>query len=67
MLQFQHTARRKSYQVIYRQFQYKAQIKASEMLMCQTFQFEPRKQFIQLKFVETQLWTGSNTSQIKLC
>ena len=25
------------------------------MLMCQTFQFEPRKQFIQLKFVETQL------------
>ena len=36
------------------------------MQMCQTFQLESRKQFIQLKFVETQLGTGSNTSQIKL-
>ena len=35
------------------------------MQMCQTFQLESRKQFIQLKFVETQLGTGSNTSQIE--
>ena len=31
--------------------------------MCQKFELESRKQFIQLKFVETQLGTGSNTSQ----
>ena len=53
--------------LIYRQFQYRAQIKATKMQMCQTFQLESQKQFIQLKFVETQLGTGSNTFQIKLC
>ena len=52
--------------LIYRQLQYRAQIKASEMQMCQTFQLESQEQFNQLKFVETQLGTGSNTSQIKL-
>ena len=52
--------------LIYRQFQNRAQIKASQIQMCQTFQLEWRKQFIQLKFVETQLGTGSNTSQIEL-
>ena len=53
--------------LICRKFQNRTQRKASEMQMCQKFQLESRRQFIQLKFVETQLGTGSNTSQIKLC
>ena len=36
------------------------------MEICQKFQLEWWRQFIQLKFAETQLGTGSNTSQIKL-
>ena len=36
------------------------------MQMCQTFQLESRKQFIQLKFVETQLGTGSNSSDSRV-
>ena len=49
--------------LICRKFQYRAQRKASEIQMCQKFELESRKEFIQLKFVETQLWIGSNTSQ----
>ena len=52
---------------ICRKFQYRAQRKASEIEICQKFQLEWWRQFIQLKFIETQLGTGSNTSQIKLC
>ena len=37
------------------------------MQLYQKFQLESQILFIQLKFVETQLGTGSNTFQIKLC
>ena len=53
--------------LICRKFQNRAQRKASEMQMCRKFQLESRRQFIQLKFVKTQLGTGSNTPKSKLC
>ena len=49
--------------LICRKFQYRAQRKVSEIQMCPKFELESRKQFIPLNFVETQLGTGSNTSQ----
>ena len=44
---------------ICRKFQYRAQRKTSEMEICQKFQLEWWRQFIQLKFVKTQLGTGT--------